>query len=86
LPDGIFPNQECLFGYILEWVGVENVVTFFAIWNILQPFGIICNQLECFMAIWYILWSFGNFSPHFGMLYLEKSGNPDLRNAIFFIG
>jgi hypothetical protein len=28
------------------------------------------------MAIWYIWWSFGNFSPRFGMLYEEKSGNP----------
>jgi hypothetical protein len=35
------------------------------------------------MAIWYILWSFGTFCghlvyfSHFGMLYREKSGNPD---------
>jgi hypothetical protein len=29
------------------------------------------------MAIWYILWSFGIISPRFGMLYDEKSGNPE---------
>jgi hypothetical protein len=29
-----------------------------------------------FMNSWYYLWSFGRFFPLFGMLYLEKSGNP----------
>jgi hypothetical protein len=42
------------------------------------------------VAIWYILWPFGTFYnclvhfSRFGMLYQEKSGNPDLgrlRNA-----
>jgi hypothetical protein len=39
--------------------------------------------LVYFMTIWYILWSFGIFYGHlvyfyrFGMLYLEKSGNPE---------
>jgi hypothetical protein len=28
------------------------------------------------MAIWCILSSFGKFSPRFGVLYQEKSGNP----------
>jgi hypothetical protein len=33
------------------------------------------------MAIYYIFWSFGIFSPHFGMLYREKSGNPEVSRA-----
>jgi hypothetical protein len=28
------------------------------------------------MAIWFLLWSCGTFSPHFGKVRLEKSGNP----------
>jgi hypothetical protein len=50
---------------------MENVVIFFdllvyfmAIGNILWSFGI-------FVVIWYIF-------PRFGILYLEKSGNPAL--------
>jgi hypothetical protein len=45
-----------------------------AIWNILRPFDV------------YILWQFGTFCfrlvylTHFGMLYHEKSGNPDERS------
>jgi hypothetical protein len=30
------------------------------------------------MVLWYILWSFGIFFPVFGILYQEKSGNPDV--------
>jgi hypothetical protein len=37
----------------------------------LRPFGIFCGHLKYFMLIWYI-------SPCFGMLHLEKPGNPDL--------
>jgi hypothetical protein len=34
-------------------------------------------HLVYFVATWDTLWSFGIFSHiHFGMLYLEKSGNP----------
>jgi hypothetical protein len=46
------------------------LVFFMAILYILRPNGI-------FMAIWYILWSLVYFS-RFGMLYREKSGNPEV--------
>jgi hypothetical protein len=48
-----------------------------------MPIGIFCGHLVYFVVIWYILWSFGIFCGHlvyffrFGMLYQEKSGNPD---------
>jgi hypothetical protein len=45
---------------------VLNVVTFLAVWNILQPFGSYCGHL----AMWYIF-------PRFGIMCQEKSGNPD---------
>jgi hypothetical protein len=41
-------------------------------------------QVVYFTAIWYILWKisalYGHlvYFSHFGMLYQEKSGNPDL--------
>jgi hypothetical protein len=37
------------------------------------------------MAIWYILWSFGIFSPHLGILYKEKSGNPSLGDRLLWV-
>jgi hypothetical protein len=40
--------------------------------NIIGPFGMFTD-----MAIRYILLSFGIFFSQFGMLYREKSGNPD---------
>jgi hypothetical protein len=63
------------------------LVYFMAIWYILWPFGIFYGHLLYFMAIWYILWPFGIFcdrlihSPRFGMLYHEKSGNPDRKTV-----
>jgi hypothetical protein len=42
LPDGLFLNQKSQFGYILEGLGMENVVLFY-------------DHLEYFMAIWYNL-------------------------------
>jgi hypothetical protein len=36
--------------------------------------------LEYFTVIWYIIWQFGNLvhsPPHFGIVWQEKSGNPD---------
>jgi hypothetical protein len=39
--------------------------------NILRPLGMFYGHLI-------ILKSFGIFSPRFGILYQEKSGNPDL--------
>jgi hypothetical protein len=55
-----------------------------AFWSILYPFGIFYGRLVYFIAIWYILWQFDIFVchlvifPSFGMLYQEKSGNPEL--------
>jgi hypothetical protein len=45
------------------------LVHFTVIWYILWPFGIFCGHLVYVMVIW-------NIFPHFGILYLEKSGNP----------
>jgi hypothetical protein len=38
--------------------------------SILRPFGTFSGHIVHFLAFWYIF-------PHFGMLYQEKSGNPD---------
>jgi hypothetical protein len=54
----------------LEGLAVEDIGIFMAILS------------TYFTAKWYILWPFGTFCghllhfPHFGMLCLEKSGNP----------
>jgi hypothetical protein len=37
-------------------------------WNILRPFGIVYGHLV-------ILWNFDIFSPRFGIMCQEKSGN-----------
>jgi hypothetical protein len=53
----------------------------------MEDVGIFYGPMVYFTATWYILWSFGIFYgcsvyfPRFGMLYQEKSGNPDF---IFF--
>jgi hypothetical protein len=46
----------------------------------MEDVGILYRHSVCFMAKWYILWPFGIFRGHlvyFGILYQEKSGNPD---------
>jgi hypothetical protein len=48
-----------------------HLVYFTAVWFILWPLSI----FYVWLVIWYILRPFGIFFP-FGMLYLEKSGNP----------
>jgi hypothetical protein len=55
---------------------MENVGIFLLQWGILRPFGIVYGPLV-------ILWSYGISPPRFGILYLEKSGNPAL-DVIFF--
>jgi hypothetical protein len=54
---------------------------------VLEDVGIFYGDLLYFKAIRYIVWSFGilfddlaHFS-RYGMLYQEKSGNPDRNNA-----
>jgi hypothetical protein len=49
---------------ILVYIFYDHLVYFTAIGNILWPFGIFYGHLE--------------FFPRFGILYREKSGNPDL--------
>jgi hypothetical protein len=47
----------------------------------MEDVGIIYGHLVYFAAISYlmwILWSFHIFFPRFGILYREKSGNPEL--------
>jgi hypothetical protein len=63
LPDGIFSNRKAHFGEILEGLAIEDVGTFFVIWSILRPFGVIYDHLVYF--------------PHFVLLCQEKYGNPD---------
>jgi hypothetical protein len=66
-----FQTKKSQFASILECLAIENLgefydrlVYFTAIGNILFPLGI-------FVVIWYIF-------PRFGILDLEKSGNPVL--------
>jgi hypothetical protein len=59
----IFSDQVSQFGYILEGFGMENVAT---LWG----------HLEYITAIWWYI-SKLVFFPRFGLLYPEKSGNPD---------
>jgi hypothetical protein len=77
LPDGIFSYQKYQFGYIIDFLGMENVGYFSAVWNILGPFGI------CY-GLWAILWSFGTFVPVLVYIYIykEKSGNPGFKTKI----
>jgi hypothetical protein len=51
---------------------------FVCIRPILLPIGIFYTHLVYFMVIWYI-------SPHFGMLYQEKSGNPAASSSLPFL-
>jgi hypothetical protein len=48
---------------------MEVVGIFRAILSILRPYGVLYGQLVHFVVIWYIF-------PQFGILYLDKSGNP----------
>jgi hypothetical protein len=48
----------------LDW---KMLIYFMVIWNILETFGIFYDHLVHFLLIWY----------GFGILYREKSGNPE---------
>jgi hypothetical protein len=62
LPDGLFLYQKCQFGYILEGLGMENVVILYdhleyfeAIWYNLRPFGIHSLwSFDIFFPFWYV--------------------------------
>jgi hypothetical protein len=62
LPDGFFSDQKYQLGYILEDLGIENIVVY-------------SGPLEYFTTIGYILWAFDNFVfiwhsfPGFGTLW-----------------
>jgi hypothetical protein len=68
LPDVLFLNQKSKFGKILEGLAVEDVCIIyghfvhFTVFYIVWAFGIVCRNLVYF--------------SRFGILYLEKSGNP----------
>jgi hypothetical protein len=70
LPDSIFSKNLNLgrFWRVLKWKIMVNLI---AIGSILLPFGLFYCHLVYFMVIWYTYFS------RFGMLYQEKSGNPD---------
>jgi hypothetical protein len=69
LPDGLFLYPKSQFGYILEGLGIKNVIIYY-------------NNLEYFTVIWYILWQYGVvcgnlvYFPALVCLDQEKSGNP----------
>jgi hypothetical protein len=54
LPDGFFSDQISKFGYILENIGMENVVIFSGHLEYLRPLGIIYCHLENSVVILYI--------------------------------
>jgi hypothetical protein len=64
-----FQTKYSQYGYILEDLGMENVVIY-------------SGRLAYFTTNGYILWAFGNFVViwyffrRFGILYQEQSGNP----------
>jgi hypothetical protein len=66
LPDGFFSKQKSKFGQILEGLRWRNVDIVF---GHLEYFTDIGDFYDHFVFIWYI------FSG-FGIMYLEKSGNP----------
>jgi hypothetical protein len=55
------------FWRVLEW---KILVYFRTIWSILRQLEIFYGRLVYFVVAWYIF-------PRFGILYQEKSGNPD---------
>jgi tellurite resistance protein TehA-like permease len=68
LPDGLFLDQKSQFGYILEYLGMGNVIYTYS------------GHLEYFTTFGYILRAFGNYVVilfiFFCILYQERSGNP----------
>jgi hypothetical protein len=56
------------FWWVLQW---KKLVNFRAMWSVLRPLGIFCGHSVYFTVIMKVYFS------RFGMLYPEKSGNPD---------
>jgi TRAP-type mannitol/chloroaromatic compound transport system permease small subunit len=63
---GIFSNQKSQYEFILESLAMKDV-NFFGHSVYLLPFRIFCGLLVYFVVI----------LVHFGVLYQEKSGNPE---------
>jgi hypothetical protein len=65
--DGMFSNQKYQIGVNFggPWIGKCLYVSW--------PFGIFYGHRGYFVTIWYIWWVFSGF----GIMYQEKSGNPD---------
>jgi hypothetical protein len=57
----------------LQWKILAKLLT---IWSILLPLENFYGHLVYFVVVWYIF-------PRFGILYQEKSGNPDFRASVF---
>jgi hypothetical protein len=72
MPDGLFSNQKLLEGPAMEHVGIFYVHLVYLC--ILRPSEIVYGHLVYFSPFWYIF-------PRFGMLYQEKSGNPEHDSA-----
>jgi hypothetical protein len=75
LPDGILSYQMSQFWYTFEGLDMENVGMRY-IW----PFYTFYRNLVVFIKLWYlvVIWY---IYRRFGMIYLEKSGNPVRKNA-----
>jgi hypothetical protein len=73
LPDGLFSKQKSKFGKILEGLAMKDVGV-----CILWPFGIFYRYIY---GIFYIHWVYllviWCIFYRFGMLWRDKSGNPD---------
>jgi hypothetical protein len=59
------------------WRVLDDVGIFYGYLIILRPIGKFKGNLLHFVVIWYIF-------PHFGVLYQEKSGNPDQKCKSIF--
>jgi hypothetical protein len=59
LPDGFFSDQKHQFEYILEVLGMENVVYILVICNFLRPYLMsnwyFCGHFVYFSPLWFIL-------------------------------
>jgi hypothetical protein len=71
LPDGLFSIQKYQFWYFLEGLWFEIFVIFLGRLVFYYRFGVFYGCLVFLWPCWCII------IFHFGLLYQEKSGNPD---------
>jgi hypothetical protein len=73
LPDGLFSNPKIpILGKVWRVLLWKILVYFMIIWSILLLLEIFYGHLVYFVVMWYIF-------PRFGILYQEKSGNPEAK-------